>query len=159
ALKIYHPELLGDRKIFARIEREAAVLKALDHPSIAKLLDVRALDDGLFMVMEYVEGTSLDYEIRLRSAGEVYFDPLEIARIVDDLADALAHAHDQGIVHRDLKPSNIIVRGRGEDIRATLLDFGVARVMFGEEAPDQTTVGRIIGTRRYMSPEQTLGLL
>ncbi|MFO0614979.1 MAG: protein kinase [Polyangiaceae bacterium] len=137
-----------------RFLREMAVLETLDHPAI-----VRHLGHGeapgaggsseLWLAMEWIEGEEL--EARIAREGLTIEEALAVAR---SLASALEHAHTRGIVHRDLKPSNALLRG-GDPRRATLLDFGVARVEGAEHALTQT--GTVIGTVGYMAPEQASG--
>jgi Tol biopolymer transport system component/predicted Ser/Thr protein kinase len=148
ALKILPASFAQDPERMARFEREAKVLASLNHPHIAQIygIEERAL------VMELVEGETLKGPLPLDTA-------LEYAR---QIADALEAAHEKGIVHRDLKPGNIMVTPSGT---VKVLDFGLARV--AEESPSDsksptmtispTRAGVILGTARYMSPEQARG--
>lgn len=132
----------------ARFEREARLLARLDHPGIVRVLDIQRDDRGLYFTMEYVEGD--DLKTRLGSG------PLEeerALRLVEGVADALAHAHEAGVVHRDVKPSNILLDGAG---RPRLADFGLARPLEGDDS-GVTLQGQLIGTPAYMAPEQARG--
>lgn len=151
AVKILHPRLTADEDFSARFRREARSIAALEHPHIVRVYDFDTEEDVAFLVMEYLEGTSLGERLRdLDCRGEVM--PLEeVARIVDSLAAALDHAHARGTIHRDLKPSNVMITS---EERIVLTDFGLARMI------DATTVtgnGGTLGTPAYMSPEQGMG--
>jgi len=143
----YSPELR------ARFRLEAEILRRLEHPGLARLLEVgeEPGPGGVsrpWIAMEYVEGQAL-----LRHADERRL-PLEARlRLLADVCEAVQHAHALGVVHRDLKPANILVRGDG---RPVVLDFGVARLVAGDERPTElaTRTGQLIGTPQYMSPEQ-----
>ncbi|MGB7371912.1 protein kinase domain-containing protein [Erythrobacter sp.] len=153
AVKVLKAEYARDAQLGARFLREARAAGALSHSHIATIYDVGALDGVPYIAMELVEGEPLDQLVQ-RQGRIAYERVLVLAR---QLADALAYAHRAGIVHRDVKPSNIIVSPDGTT--AKLLDFGVARV--GEADPSslaRTQVGQLLGTPRYMSPEQALGL-
>jgi serine/threonine-protein kinase len=161
ALKVLHPEMGRLPEVVARFEREAMAAAHIEHPNVAGATDFGKLDDGsFFLVLEYVEGTSLRDAV---SAG-----PLELIRalhIVRQIASALARAHALGIVHRDLKPENIMLVERDGDADfVKVLDFGIAKVPVGElvgdhQLPGQvlTQLGMVYGTPEYMAPEQALG--
>ncbi|GAA4741695.1 hypothetical protein GCM10025783_11120 [Amnibacterium soli] len=130
--------------------QEADVLAALDHPQLVALHDVLTTDDGVALIMELVDGPSLADRL---DRGAL---PLEDAAVVlRDVASGLAHAHSRGIVHRDVKPGNVLLRQvDGRVAGAALADFGIARFA---EATRTTSAATILGTVRYLSPEQVRG--
>jgi len=125
-----------------RFRREAQAAGILSHPGIVSIYDVR--DD--YMVMEYVEGATLQHLLRDERA----LDFSSALRVLAPLAEALDYAHQAGVIHRDIKPSNILVQPDG---RPKLMDFGVARL----ESSTATRSGRVLGSPSYMAPEQILG--
>ncbi len=147
ALKLLHPEL-DDRSLRRRFRTEAEVLARLHHDGIATLYDVgeveTQLGTRLYIAMECVEG------LPLRAYLEQH-DPAREERLalLLSIGEAVRHAHRNGVIHRDLKPSNILVRPDGAP---KLLDFGVARRLDVES--DLTRTGHVVGTFRYMAPEQ-----
>lgn len=136
-----------------RFKREAQIVASLRHPGIVRMYDYGVDRGRPYMVMEYIEGMSLDiFAARLQMVGQ---ERLRIRRIVEiccELCVALEYLHDQGVVHRDIKPANVIVDLGG---RPKLIDFGIARRIQGREGV--TLEGEMIGTLVYMSPEQTEG--
>jgi serine/threonine protein kinase len=153
AVKIIKPEFAADQDVTDRFMREARTMAKLRHAHAAMIFDAGNLPDGRhFIVMEFVEGRTLSEE--LAQAGR--FTPERAVRIAADICDVLMEAHKLGIIHRDLKPSNIMLNERG----VCVLDFGVAKVLTGADATAThatTGSGVIVGTPRYMSPEQCLG--
>ncbi len=149
ALKRLHPFLVPDERARERFASEAQAVAGLEHPGIVGVHDVHAEDEGVAIALELLDGESLDD--RLARAGALDAD--EAAAIAADVADALAYAHAQGIVHRDVKPGNIIV---GSDGRARLLDFGIAKAL-DDAGAAPTVTGTVMGTLRYMAPEQLRG--
>jgi serine/threonine protein kinase len=154
AVKIIKPEFAANRDVTERFMREARTMARLRHPHAAMIFDAGNLPDGRhFIVMEFVEGETLSEAL----AREGRFTPERTVRIASAVCDVLQEAHKLGIIHRDLKPSNIMLNERG----ICVLDFGVAKVL--ATSTDSTTThvttgaGAIIGTPRYMSPEQCLG--
>jgi predicted Ser/Thr protein kinase len=136
-----------------RFRLEAEILRRLEHPGIARLLEVgEAPGPGgvtrPWIAMEHVEGLPL-----LRHAAASGLSLEGRLRLLLAVCDAVQHAHERGVVHRDLKPSNILVRADG---RPVVLDFGVARLVAGDERPTElaTRTGQLVGTPQYMSPEQ-----
>lgn len=152
ALKVMHPGMGEDEGFLARFKREAAAVARLRHPNIVQVYDFDVDGDNYFMVMEFVEGTSLKRELSRRNQENDPFSLAEIVAIFDDVAQAVEYAHNQGMIHRDLKPGNIMLNKQG---RAFLTDFGIARLM---GASQMTMTGAVFGTPAYMSPEQGQGL-
>ena len=147
ALKMMRHDLVYNPEAMKRFQREAEILKQIDHPHCVHLLeDFQALNT-IFLVLEYCPGPSLASVI----ASEAPLAPGEIRRITGQLAGALTHAHALGVVHRDLKPANVLF---GDDDVVKLTDFGLARDAISSSL---TSVGHIVGTPRYMSDEQLTG--
>ncbi len=156
ALKVLPPEVARDPTRLERFAREARAIAALNHPHIVTIYSTEEADGVRFLTMELVEGQTLD--------GVITGAGLPVARFLDlalPLADALTAAHQKQITHRDLKPGNVMVSADG---RVKVLDFGLARR--GEAGHGQafdatravlTGEGTIVGTMRYMSPEQVEG--
>ncbi|AQR73838.1 serine/threonine-protein kinase [Sphingomonas sp. LM7] len=157
AIKALKPDYRRDPELGARFLREARAAGALNHPNIATIYDVGEADGVPYIAMELVEGRPLD--MVLQAQGRMPFE--RVLALGAQLSDALAYAHAQGIVHRDVKPSNILLSSDGKT--AKLLDFGVARIGesdggIADRQMARTQAGQMIGTPRYMSPEQALGL-
>ncbi len=129
-----------------RFQREARAASRCPHPNIVAIHDFGLFEGQPFLVMEFVDGISLQAAL---AAGRA-FDVAQTVHIVGQVLDALACAHTAGIVHRDIKPANILI---SPDLRTRLADFGIARV----DGSDLTRAGDMIGTPAYMSPEQCLG--
>lgn len=151
AVKMLSPEIADDAGARARFVREARAAAALTHANVCAIYDVDEADGVPFIAMELLGGSTLR---ALLSGGAL--DPRRAAAVALDVARALAAAHDAGIVHRDVKPENIHVLPDGQ---AKLLDFGLARTPALPEArgPAVTSTGVVLGTARYMSPEQAEG--
>ena len=159
AIKVLHPEMLGNTEAVARFEREAVALGRVDHPNIAASRDVGRLDDGSsFLVLDYLEGE--DLRAAVNRGPLVVEHALRIAR---QIALGLDAVHAIGIVHRDLKPENVmLVRDGAASEIVKILDFGIAKVPAAHEAqrhpgrPPLTQAGVAYGTPEYMAPEQAL---
>ena len=150
ALKFLAPGTSLDAAAAARLLREARAASALDHPHIATVYEIGEADGQPFIAMAYYEGETL--------AARLTRGPLtaiETARIVAEIAGALAAAHAAGIVHRDLKPSNLMLTAGGE---IKVLDFGIAKFESLETTTQLTQAGQTVGTAAYMSPEQVAGV-
>jgi serine/threonine-protein kinase len=164
AVKVLHPEMTRMPEMVARFEREAMAAAHIEHPNVAAATDFGKLDDGsFFLVLEYVEGTSLR---DLIAQGPLASE--RALHIAYQMASALARAHALGIVHRDLKPENVMLVERdGDPNFVKVLDFGIAKVPVGEFATERpgtvdggqvlTQLGMVYGTPEYMAPEQALG--
>ncbi|MEP0843595.1 MAG: serine/threonine protein kinase [Phycisphaerae bacterium] len=137
-----------------RFEREVKLIAALRHPNIVVIHDSGITAGHYFFAMDYVRGQPLDTHVRLAAP------PLrEVVRLFRQICDAVAYAHRRGVIHRDLKPSNVLLNESGTPF---VLDFGLAKIT-GEDiqesrAPAVSVAGHLMGTVRYMSPEQTLGV-
>jgi eukaryotic-like serine/threonine-protein kinase len=148
AIKLLPPELAAVPALRARFLREARTAARLSHPYIVPIHTVDEIGGFVFFVMAYVDGETLAQRVAARgplSAGEG-------ARILREVAWALAYAHAQGVVHRDVKPANILLE-RGTE-RAMIADFGIARLA---HASGDTAAGELLGTPEYMSPEHASG--
>ena len=147
ALKILAPELAKDATFIKRFVAEARAVAELSHPGIIHIIDAGASQGSFYFTMEFVEGENLNQIIKKR--GRLPID--EALAIVEQVAEALAHAHSRGIVHRDVKPENILVTTEGI---AKVADLGLAKRTFDETASAITQAGSILGTPYFMSPEQ-----
>ncbi|WP_437627353.1 protein kinase domain-containing protein [Sorangium sp. So ce1151] len=170
AIKIMHPQLLGDATFVTRFEREAKAASRLRHPNTVQIVDSGVEGHLPYIVMELVSGQDL-FELLL---AERRLSEARAARIMIGIADALSAAHERGIVHRDLKPENVMILRDPADPsveRVKVLDFGIAKMVeggtrAGDDGPNSapisvwgsvTTVGVVVGTPAYMSPEQCRG--
>ena len=147
ALKVLFPEFAEDPSFVERFRREAKAAANLNHPNIVGIYDWGQEQGTYYIVMEYVEGSSIA-EI-LSSDGRL--DPDRAAEIASDVAAALASAHAAGIVHRDMKPGNVIISDEG---KVKVADFGIATALARRPGDALTQVGSVMGTAAYFSPEQ-----
>lgn len=148
ALKVLKEEHRGDLEFVRRFEREAKAVLSLNHENIVRSYDVGEEDGLSYIVLEYVEGSTLK-EI-IKSDGPL--SSKVAINITCQVLDALSHAHECGIIHRDVKPQNVIINARG---RAMLTDFGIAR---DAASTTRTFAGpSVVGTVHYISPEQARG--
>ncbi len=146
AMKILLPDLAGRQELVARFLREIKLVASLNHPNIGALRTAMTANDQLIMVMEFVEGTSLDDRI-----DQGNLTTQEILNYAEQALQALGHAHQRGVVHRDIKPANIMVTAEGV---AKVMDFGIA---FSGSEHKLTQTGTTLGSLAYMSPEQVRG--
>jgi eukaryotic-like serine/threonine-protein kinase len=155
AVKILHRELSANAQLVSRFTREAKVASRLQHPNVVQVLLAGQLPDrALYMVMEYLDGLSL--QSALAAVGGAFQLPRAL-HVALQLCEATGEAHAQGIVHRDLKPENVMLVRRGSDPDfVKVLDFGIARMNWGEQSV-ATAAGLIFGTARYISPEGAQG--
>jgi serine/threonine protein kinase len=147
AIKLLADNFAGDDEVRKRFSREARLAARLDHPNVVQVFDVGEDEDRPFIVMEHVEGGTLEDRLNRRRRS---LDRDEALRLLGQLCEGLGHAHAKKLVHRDIKPQNLLLRDSDDCLKIT--DFGIAR------AADQTTrltrPGKVIGTDRYMAPEQ-----
>ena len=149
ALKVLPPEFLHDPTFAERFRREAQTVARLEHPQIIPIFayDIDTATGTPWMAMRLIAGGSLSQRIKRGRLA-----PLESARILKDVADALDYAHTAGVIHRDVKPQNVLLDDAG---RVYLADFGIAKMV--ESTAHMTQTGMITGTPQYMAPEQALG--
>ena len=154
AIKVLPADKLGDAERRRRFIQEAQAASALNHPNILTIHEISSENGTDFMVMEYVQGKTLDALIPRKG-----MRLNEMLKLAIQMTDALSKAHAAGIVHRDLKPGNVMVT---EDGLVKVLDFGLAKLTEVSDTADtetatlqtQTDEGTIVGTVSYMSPEQ-----
>lgn len=146
ALKIMLPQLAADPSFAKRFLREARICAQLNHPHIVPVFDLGEHNGAHYLAMEYVSGGNL--KERLRDG----ISPEAAVQLVREMASALDYAGEMDYVHRDVKPDNIMFRQNGSSV---LMDFGIARPTITDE--QMTMMGTIVGTPKYMSPEQHRG--
>ena len=149
ALKVLKEWLAEDEEFVERFRREAKNAATLNHPNVVQIYDQRRSEEGrYYIVMEHVPGGTL----KERIVGEGPLEVAEAVRLVSQVAEALRTAHEAGVIHRDIKPQNVLLTDSGD---AKVADFGIAH------AAQATTIsepGTILGTAKYMSPEQATGM-
>lgn len=136
----------GAEEDLARFRREAQAAGRLSHSNVVSVYDYGETDDVAFIVMEYVEGSTLKSAL---DQGERFAVP-DVIGMISALLDGLAYSHENGVIHRDIKPANVMITS---DNKIKLADFGVARI----DSSSLTMAGAMIGTPSYMSPEQFMG--
>jgi serine/threonine protein kinase len=158
ALKLPRPEFLASRDIRERFLREAQAAASLDHPNIVPVYDTGEIGPMWFITSRYVAGPTLAQWLRQEVSP---ISPKQAAELVAVLAEAVGHAHSRGVLHRDLKPANVLLEPNTEQFdrhlpfTPRLSDFGLARRL--DEASQVTRQNSLIGTPRYMAPEQASG--
>jgi serine/threonine protein kinase len=151
ALKVVAPELAADADFRARFLRESQIAASIEHPHVVPVSRVGEEDGVLFIAMRFIGGRDLAALI----AAEGRLEPSRVARIVDQIADALDTAHEQGLVHRDVKPANVLVERRRRGEHVYLTDFGLTKSLATNGR--LTGTGMTVGTTDYMAPEQFEG--
>jgi serine/threonine protein kinase len=151
AIKVLPPAVADDRVALERFLREARTAAALDHPNIVKLFDVCKQADLRYLVMEFVDGQTLEQVVR---AGGIA--PSRAVGYIAQAAAGLQHAHEKGFIHRDIKPANLMLTADGT---VKILDMGLARPV-GSSAglTEQLDLGAVVGTADYVAPEQAMNL-
>ena len=156
AIKVLRTDVAESQDVIARFRQEAKATSKLKHPNTVRVFDFGQMDDGnLYIAMEFLEGTT--FSDLMRKEGPI--EPRRIVHIAGQVLKALSEAHSKGIVHRDLKPDNIFIQAvHNEPDYVKVLDFGIAKSLAGDSTQgDMTSTGAILGTPRYMSPEQARG--
>jgi len=152
AIKVLHSHLFLNKSIHNRFKNEANALIKLSHPNIVKIFDYVEQENFACLIMEYINGYTLDEYIEKISG------PLPSSKatsIICNVLDAVQYAHDNNIYHRDIKPANIMISKDGSKVR--IMDFGIAKLT--DSVAFQTTHANTqLGTPFYMSPEQIKGL-
>jgi YVTN family beta-propeller protein len=148
ALKAIAPELAGDATFRERFKRESRIAASIEHPNVIPVYEAGEGEGMLYLIMRYVEGTDL----RALIDAEGGLSPERAARIVAQVAAALAAAHRRDLIHRDVKPANVLIDAGGERDHAYLTDFGIAR--HAAATSGLTRTGSVIGTLDYLAPER-----
>jgi len=146
-VKILRREIVSDRRALARFMEEYALVERIQSRHVAHILGHGNSEDHAYLVMEFFEGGDLNKRL-----GGKAIDPAEALRLFRELMFALGEIHEKGILHRDLKPQNLMFR---EDGSLAVVDFGIAKHI--DSAVERTHAGEVLGTPRYMSPEQVQG--
>ena len=147
AIKMLLPEVAADMSVIERFLREGRTVASLDHPHVVRVLAVRSRQGTSAIVMQFVDGRSLDVVLKEQGSLSIQAAGLILAHV----AAGLQHAHDRGVIHRDVKPANVLI---DRDGRAVVTDFGIAR---RDDGSTPTKTGFVLGTVDYMSPEQRSG--
>ncbi len=163
-VKILYAHLSADPRHIARFHTEAQAVAALRHPNIVQVFDFDIVNGQPYIVMELLEGVSLELYLHSLRANSQTLPRESVIRLINKLADALDYAHGEGVIHRDIKPANVMLCNGATPIELgnpllpkvepVLTDFGLARISFNSEI---TEPGTIMGTPAYMSPEQVEG--
>jgi serine/threonine-protein kinase len=147
AVKVLRQQYVHDEEFIRRFRREAQSAASLSHPNVVSIYDVGQEEDTHYIVMEYIEGTTLNDLIKERAPLQVE----EAVHIASQICDALDHAHQNQIIHRDIKPHNILI---GKNGRVKVTDFGIARAITSSTI---TQTGSVVGSVHYFSPEHAKG--
>src|SRR5438552_11627603 len=158
AIKVLPPEMRSNTEWLRRFQREGQAARRFRHPNAVTVYDLRTSADGtIYLVMEYVEGHTLDAELRKRGK----FTPAEAVGVLDPIMSVLNTAHAMGVVHRDLKPENIMIgkATTGGESTIKLLDLGIAKMreIDGVDSSGKTELtmaGKVLGTTCYIVPAQ-----
>lgn len=148
AVKALHPQYANNPSLRARFKQEAVMLNSLNHPNIVKFLNFVENEYGVFLIMEYIDGITLEDYISKKN-GLIVEE--KAYPMMMEILSAFSYAHQRGIVHRDIKPSNIFLDKEGH---IKVMDFGIAQIM---SEVDCSKTGNVAGTPAYMSPEQVYG--
>lgn len=150
AVKALHPKYADNPMLRARFKQEAVMLNSLNHPNIVRFLNFVENEYGVFLIMEYVEGCTLEEYVTRRNGLIVEAKAYPMFK---EILEAFSYAHSHGIIHRDIKPSNIFLDKEGH---IKVMDFGIAQII--SEVSSEQGGGSSMGTPAYMSPEQVYGL-
>ena len=151
AVKVLAPHYSQNPQMIRRFKREGLVISKLSHPNIVTVFDYGESSEGLYLVMEYLQGLTLREFLDDRDR----VAPSVIVGLIKQVVGALEHSHAVGIIHRDIKPANIFLIPNGDDVYSVkLLDFGVAKLKVPGDEHTMTQVSGVLGTPKYMAPEQ-----
>lgn len=151
AVKLIHSHLSSNEDFVWRFKKEAAAVAAFHHPNIVQVFDFDTDGDTHYMVLEYIAGQSAQETLKELRKKNARMSIAQAAKVVIEICDALAYAHQRGTIHRDIKPANIMLDPQG---RAVLMDFGIVKIV---GSTTHTAAGAVVGTARYMSPEVIRG--
>lgn len=150
AIKVLHPALAQDPTIRAKFRKEAQLMSGFAHPNIGRVYDYAEDGSHLYLIMEYLEGPTLEEMIRHQTGPIV---EKRAKQIFGKILSGVGYAHERGVIHRDLKPANIIITAEDEP---KIIDFGIVKMIQDEGHPGATRTGQRIGTPMFMSPEQII---
>ncbi|RTL36960.1 MAG: serine/threonine protein kinase [Candidatus Melainabacteria bacterium] len=158
AVKLLLPHLTSDARSLKRFQLEAQATANLNHPNIVRIYDCGMSQDQAFIIMDFVEGESLEQLLDRESK----LTPVRAMGIFAELCEGMNHAHESGIIHRDLKPSNVMLTVDSDGIEhVKIVDFGIAKLLVDDEDGSTrhklTQTGDVFGSPLYMSPEQSVG--
>jgi CHASE2 domain-containing sensor protein/predicted Ser/Thr protein kinase len=151
ALKVIAPELASDERFRERFKREALMAASVQHPNVVPVYEAGEDHGLLFLAMRFIDGTDL----RTLLADDGRLAPARVARLVEQIAEALDAAHAAGLVHRDVKPANVLIASESGHEHAYLTDFGLTK--HTDASSSMTQTGMFVGTVDYVSPEQLRG--